>query len=150
VRVLEYRGFERAAIGRRYREFVKGAEDTVRLEMIVASFEELLESEIGRSMHEERVTAQRAHREYNGHLATNVRYLMEFLLSLCRAPSNDDLDEVPIKLWVKYMPDTVDRAVRSLYIPQDCFFDTAGAPSSSPPPCPIEALVEGGDGCGSA
>ena len=30
---------------------------------------------------------QRAHHEYNGHLATNVRYFMEYVLSLCRAPA---------------------------------------------------------------
>jgi hypothetical protein len=138
LRVLSYRGFDRATVADRYREFVEGAEDAVRLEMIVASFEELLESEIGRSMHEERVRVQRSHGEYNGHLATNVRYFMEYVLSLCRAPACADLAEVPFKLWVKYMPDTIERAVRRLYIPEDYFFDTAGEPSCSPPDCSFE------------
>ena len=138
LRVLAYRGFDEAMVTATYREFVESAEDTVRLEMIVASFEELLESEIGRSMHEERVRVQRGHLEYNGHIATNVRYLMEYVLSLCRAPACADLAEVPIKLWVKYMPDTIERAVRNLYIPEVFFFDTAGAPSGSPPECKLE------------
>ncbi len=138
LRVLTYRGFDRDTVADQYRAFVESAEDTVRLEMIVASFEELLESEIGRSMHEERVRVQRAHQDYNGHLATNVRYFMDFVLSLCRAPACADLVEVPIKLWVKYMPDTHERAVRNLYVPAEYFFDTAGAPSGSPPPCSLD------------
>ena len=142
LRVLMFRGFERETIAVKYREFVESAEDTVRLEMIVASFEELLESEIGRSMHEERVRTQRANHDYNGHLATNVRYFMEYVLSLCRAPACGDLAEVPFKLWVKYMPDTIERAVRSLYVPEDYFFDTAGAPSCSPPPSSFERPAE--------
>jgi hypothetical protein len=147
MRVLTYRGFDAGSVPRIFREFIEGAEDEVRLEMIVVDFQEFLESEIGRCMHEERVQTQRAHHEYNGHLATNVRYLMEFLLSLCRAPGCDDLAEVPIKLWVKYMPDTIDRALRGLYISQEYFFDTAGTPSLAPPRSAIEApaLDEAGD-----
>lgn len=133
LRVLAYRGFDTAEVPRIYRRFVESAEDEVRLEMIVVDFQEFLESEIGRCMHEERVQTQRAHHEYNGHLATNVRYLMEFVLSLCRAPGIDDIEDVPIKLWVKYMPDTIERAVRALYVPEDFYFDTAGTPSLAPP-----------------
>jgi hypothetical protein len=133
LHVLSFRGFDRATVAGKYREFVESAEDTVRLEAIVASFEELLESEIGRSMHEERVRVQRAHQDYNGHLATNVRYFMDFVLNLCRAPSCPDLADVPIKLWVKYMPDTHERVVRGLYVPEEYYFDVAGAPSCLPP-----------------
>jgi hypothetical protein len=93
------------------------------VEIIAASFQEYLESEIGRAMHEERVLSQRQHPDYNGHLGMNIRYLMEFILSLCRAPGLDDLRDVPIKLWVKYMPDTVEQLVRSLYLDDDHFFD---------------------------
>jgi hypothetical protein len=146
LRVLTFRGFDGAAIADRYREFVEGAEDTVGFEMIVSSFEELLESEIGRCMHEERVRTQRSHNEYNGHLATNVRYFMEYVLSLCRAPARADLTEVPFKLWVKYMPDTLERAVRSLYVPEEFFFDAAGAPSCPPPVCGPDPRAAGAAG----
>jgi hypothetical protein len=117
LRLLSYRGFNAADVGRQYREFVESGEDEVRFEMIVAGFQEFLESEIGRSMHEERIQAQRAREDYNGHLATNIRYLMNFILSLCLSPWNEDLQEIPIKLWVKYMPDSIDRVMRRLYIP---------------------------------
>ena len=124
VRVLTYRGFRAAEAARQYREFVESGENEVGFEMIVSSFEEFLESEIGRSMHEERILAQRAHHEYNGHLATNIRFLMDYMLSLCRSPWSADLEDVPVKLWVKYMPDTVERMIRRLYVPEEYFLDT--------------------------
>ena len=133
LRALTYRGFHGSEVGRQYRDFVESGEDEVGFEMIVASFQEFLESEIGRSMHEERIQAQRAHHEYNGHLATNIRFLMDFMLSLCRSPWCADLDEVPIKLWVKYMPDTIERVIRKLYVPEEYFFDTLDTLSPAPP-----------------
>jgi hypothetical protein len=125
LRVLEYRGFDKAEMSRQYREFIEKGENEVGFEMIVANYQEFLESEIGRSMHEERIQAQRSHRDYNGHLATNIRFLMEFMLSLCRSPWCTDLEEVPVKLWVKYMPDSIERAERKLYFPEEYFYDTA-------------------------
>jgi hypothetical protein len=124
LRMLSYRGFNAAEVGRQYHEFIESGEDEVRFEIIVSSFQEFLESEIGRSMHEERIQAQRARQDYNGHLATNIRYLMNFILSLCRSPWRGDLQEIPIKLWVKYMPDSIDRVMRRLYAPEEDFYDT--------------------------
>ncbi|HTY61330.1 MAG TPA: hypothetical protein VMG30_03635 [Acidobacteriota bacterium] len=132
LRVLTYRGFHDSEVGRQYREFIESGEDEVGFEMIVASFEEFLESEIGHSMHEERIQEQRAHHEYNGHLATNIRFLMDFMLSLCSSPWCTDLEDVPIKLWIKYMPDTLERVVRKLYVPEKYFLDTVDTVSSAP------------------
>jgi hypothetical protein len=133
LRVLTYRGFNSSEVGRQYREFVESGEDKVSFEMIVASFEEFLESEIGRSIHEERMQAQRTHHEYNGHLATNIRFLMNFMLSLCRSPWCTDLEDVPIKLWVKYIPDSLERAIGRLYVPQEYLFDTMDTVSLAQP-----------------
>ena len=133
LRVLAYRGFDAAQVASQYREFIESAEDEVSFEMIVTSFQEFLESEIGRSMHEERMLAQRAYREYSGRLATNVRFLMEFMLSLCRSPWRTDLADIPIKLWVRYIPDAIERAVRKLYIPEEYFLDTIEAASLAQP-----------------
>ncbi len=125
LRVLAYRGFDKAEVSHQYRDFIEKGENEVGFEMIVANYQEFLESEIGQSMHEERIQAQRSHRDYNGHLATNIRFLMEFMLSLCRSPWCTDLEEVPVKLWVKYMPDSIERAKRKLYFPEEYFYDTA-------------------------
>jgi hypothetical protein len=132
-RVLAYRGFNPDEVDQQYLEFVGSAEDEVSFEMIVSSYQEFLESEIGRCMHEERIQAQRANYEYNGLLATNIRYLMEFMLSLCRSPWRADLEEVPVKPWVKYMPDAIERVVRKLYIPEEFLFDTIDTASTAPP-----------------
>ncbi|MFH1808942.1 MAG: hypothetical protein ABIJ09_09360 [Pseudomonadota bacterium] len=122
--LLHLRGFEPERVLDDYLTFLTQADDEVSVEIIVSSFQEYLESEIGRAMHEERVLSQRRHPDYNGNLGMNIRFLMEFILSLCRAPGLNDVHDVPIKLWVKYMPDTVEQLVRSLYLDDDHFFDT--------------------------
>jgi hypothetical protein len=132
-RLLAYRGFNPDGLARRYREFVESAEDEVFFEMIVSSYQEFLESEIGRCMHEERILMQRAHYEYNGLLATNIRYLMGYMLDMCRAPWCADLEEVPVKLWVKYMPDAIERVVRRLYIPEEFLFDSIDTAAAALP-----------------
>jgi hypothetical protein len=49
---------------------------------------------------------------------------MDYMLTLCLAPENTEITEVPIKLWVKYMPDTIDRLIRDIYnVPTDSSFD---------------------------
>jgi hypothetical protein len=133
LKVLVKRGFDPLTVETEYQEFLRMAEDHVLLEIIVCDFQELLESEIGRSMHEERVVSQRSNGEYRANLATNVRYLMTYILGLCLAAGQEGLMDVPIKLWVKYMPDTIDRIIRDLYnAPTDPSFDT-----------PQEGLVTG-------
>ncbi|MEK7704271.1 MAG: hypothetical protein AAB426_04875 [Myxococcota bacterium] len=121
--VLVARGFAREDVPRLYAQFLAQCEPKVRVEIIVSTFQEYLESEIGRCMHEDRILSQRAHPEYRGHLATNVRYLMNYILTMCRSPRMEDIEDIPIKLWVKYMPDTVSYLVRALYLPEGHYFD---------------------------
>jgi len=99
------RGFER---------FVDEAEDDLTLEVIASNYLEGLESEIGRSMHEERILSQRAQEQYCGSLANNVAALLEFMWSLRRHPS-DQLEDIPIKLWIKYMPDYYETVMKGTY-----------------------------------
>ena len=133
-RILSYRGFDEKTILERYTAFVQSAEDDVFLEIIVSNYLEFLESEIGRSMHEQRVLAQRSNDDYRGDLATNVMYLMDYLLSLCLSPSCEEIDDVPIKMWVKYMPDTMDRLQRKLFgMPVDASFDDVSELPAEPP-----------------
>ncbi len=128
LNLLKFRGFDVSKVVGAYREFLETAEDTVMLEVIVSSFEEYLESEIGRSMHEERVLSQRSHPDYNGHLATNARYLMQYILGVCRSAGMPVITDVPIKLWVKYMPETIELVIRRLYLPDELFFGTGPEP----------------------
>jgi hypothetical protein len=120
-------------IGAAYREFVATAEDDVLVEVIVSSYENMLESEIGRNMHEERILAQRQSRPYHGFLARNVEYLLEYMFRLCLSPVVD-AGEIPIRLWTRYMPDYVDQVYQQLFglsaesdFTQACLCDRAGA-----------------------
>ncbi len=128
LKLLKFRGFDVDRVVDEYRHFLRTAEETVMLEVIVSTFEEYLESEIGRSMHEERVLSQRSHPDYNGHLATNARYLMQYILAVCRSAGMPVIDDVPIKLWVKYMPETIELLIRRLYLPDELFFGTGPEP----------------------
>jgi malate synthase len=131
ARVLTSRGIDPNTLDTDYRQFLETGEERVNLEVIVSSFQEYLEAEIGRAMHEERVLAQRSNRQYNAHLATNVRYLMDYIFALCRAPGTFELEDVPIKLWVRYMPDTMERLDRQLLDGHAPFFDTIATPPTA-------------------
>lgn len=100
-------------IGMAYRDFISDAEDEVLIEVILTSYEDMLESEIGRSMHEERILSQRQNQQYHGFLARNVEYLMEYLFRFALSPMNE-LDKVPIKFWARYMPDYIDQLYQQL------------------------------------
>jgi hypothetical protein len=132
LNILHFRGLDPEQVPRMYQEFLDGAEEQIFLEIIVSNFQEYLESEIGRCMHEERILSQRSHPDYSGDLATNVRHLMNYILGLCRGPGMPQIEDVPIKLWVKYMPDTIDNILRAVFIPDELVFDDL----------PIGALTE--------
>ncbi len=112
--LLAERGLPRDSLAADYETFVRTGEDTVLLEIIVSNYPELLESEIGRCMHEERILRQRQNQRYQGHLARNVEYLMGFLFDFARSP-RAALDELPFKPWGQYIEDYVDQVRRSLY-----------------------------------
>lgn len=97
-----------------HRAFVESAEDVVHVEVIAASYEEMMESEIGRAMHENRIIEQRRAQEYRGHLAKNVEYVVEYAFSFAISPTRE-LHELPVKVWVKYMPDTFDDVLKALW-----------------------------------
>jgi hypothetical protein len=99
---------------REFAEFVRSGEDHIYLEIIVSDYEEMLESEIGRCMHEDRIIEQRLRQQYNGHLAKNIEYLMEYLFVFPYS-AQYELGELPIKLWNRYLPDYFDEVLRRLY-----------------------------------
>jgi hypothetical protein len=101
----------------RYREFVLQGEGHVRFEVLLMNFEELIESEIGRSMHEEHILEQREKQEYRGRLARNVEALMLFLFAFAQSPK-PDLEKLPIVIDGSYLDDYFDMAYRSLFMPQ--------------------------------
>lgn len=96
------------------REFLESGEGEVRFEVLMINFDELVESEIGRSMHEEHIIEMREKQEYQGRLARNVEYLMTFLFAFALSPKAT-FNSLPIKIYGSYLPDYIDSVMRSLF-----------------------------------
>ena len=87
---------------------------TINVELILSNFPDLVESELGNSIHEERIIAQRDSKVYKGYLPMNVEFLLEYLFAVGFSPETN-IDRLPIKLWGRYLPDTLISYVRRLY-----------------------------------
>jgi hypothetical protein len=109
-----------ATIRQQYRDLILTDSGHVRFEILTINYEQVIEAEIGRSMHEEHVRAQRDRKEYTGRLAQNVESLMVYLFAFAQS-SLADLPSLPIKLRGSYLDDYVIGALRDLWAP--------GAPS---------------------
>jgi hypothetical protein len=121
--LMQARGMDPEQIQQAFAEFVHTGEKTVSLEIIVSNYEETLESEIGRCIHEDRIIRQRLTQQYRGHLSKNIEYLMEYLFAFPMSMQRD-LTELPIKLWNRYLPDYFDEVLKDLFnIPSDGLMD---------------------------
>ena len=123
--LMQARAMDPEQIQQAFAEFVRTGEKTVSLEIIVSNYEDALESEIGRCIHEDRIIRQRRTRQYRGHLSKNIEYLMEYLFAFPMSTQRD-LTELPIKLWNRYLPDYFDEVLKNLFhIPSDSLLDDA-------------------------
>ena len=111
---MQTRGYSPYESNQSFQEFVLSGEEDVFLEIIVSSYQEMLESEIGIGMHEDRIIEQRLKQLYRGPLAKNIGYLMEYLFVF---PAGDrrELGELPVKLWNRYLPDYFDEVLKELF-----------------------------------
>ena len=112
--IMRQRGLNPEESNSAFSEFVRSGEEDICMEIIVSDYEEMMESEIGRCMHEDRIIEQRLRQQYRGHLAKNITYLMEYLFTF---PSSQqvELGELPFKLWNRYLPDYFDEVLRNLF-----------------------------------
>ncbi len=94
--------------------FLADAEPKINIELILSTFPDMFESELGNSIHEERIIAQRENKRYKGYLPKNVEFLVESLFEVGFS-SSVDIGRVPIKLWGRYLPETISAYVRQLY-----------------------------------
>jgi hypothetical protein len=121
--VMQTRGVPPEETARSFAEFVRSGEEDVLLEIILSDYQEMLESEIGRCIHEDRIIRQRLFQPYRGPLARNIQYLMEYLFTFPLSPQRE-LGELPIKIWNRYLPDYFDEILKGLFrIPPDNFLD---------------------------
>jgi hypothetical protein len=108
------RGFPGEVMQKGIEPFLEDAEPTLRFELILSTFPAMVESEMGISIHEERIMAQRENKTYKGYIPMNVEFLLEYLLAVGLSPTID-IECLPIKLWGRYLPDTISYHIRQLY-----------------------------------
>ncbi len=121
--IMQARGFSPYESNRSFAEFVRTGEEDVLVEIIVSNYQEMLESEIGLGMHEDRIIEQRLFQQYRGPLARNVQFLLEYLF-VFPGSRRRELGELPIKIWNRYLPDYFDEILKQLFrIPPDNFFE---------------------------
>jgi len=111
------RGFSPDEANRAFAEFCRSGEEDILLEIILSTYQEMLESEIGCCIHEDRIIEQRLRQQYRGPLARNIQCLMEYLFTFPSSPSSCqcELGELPIKLWNRYLPDYFDEVLKQLF-----------------------------------
>lgn len=107
------RGLDPEQLAHGFPDFVRGGARSIRLELILTTFDEFLESELGRCMHEYRILEQRERRDYRGRMAKNAEFIIEFLLAVAYSPTTQ-LPEIPVKMWGQYLPETLSYASRRL------------------------------------
>jgi hypothetical protein len=127
------RGLDRTTLDNEFAHYVESGARTVRTEVILTTFTDLVESEFGRSMHEQRILTQRFTASYSGRIAQNASYIIEYLLNVAISPTVE-VKAIPVKMWGRYLPDTLSVAISRLFrqAPADRLFDTF-----SPPPAAV-------------
>ena len=113
------RGLAETDLKRGFEPLLDRARPTLKLELILSTFSDMVESELGNSLHEERIVAQRDNKVYKGYIPMNVEFLIEYLFAVGASP-HIQIERLPIKLWGRYLPDTVIDQIRALYKMPDC------------------------------
>ncbi len=115
LNVMQGRGFSPDEANQAFAEFVRSGEEDVLLEIILSTYQEMLESEIGRCIHEDRIIEQRLCQQYRGPLAQEHPVPDGIPLHLSLLSDKRELGELPIKLWNRYLPDYFDEVLKQLF-----------------------------------
>lgn len=108
------RGLDPGEISTGVEDYVRQGAGRVRVEIILTTYDELMESEFGRCIHELRVLRLRERRTYSGPIAQNAAYLVDYLLALASSPTVD-VQELPVKMYGRYLPETMAFSKLELY-----------------------------------
>jgi hypothetical protein len=107
------RGLKVGGMENSFKAYIESCRRTFRVELILTTFDDLVESEFGVSIHEQRILEQRDLAEEFGRIARNASSIIEYMLRLAISPSID-IDFIPIKIWGRYIRDTLNYAIASL------------------------------------
>lgn len=94
--------------------WLEDAASELYLEIMFSTFSDMVESELGSCIHEERILAQRDTKVYKGYIPANVEFLVEYLFSVGLSPKTK-VESLPIVLWGRYLPETMISKIRALY-----------------------------------
>ncbi len=108
------RGLCPEALERDFPVYVETGARTIRCELILTTFDDLVESEFGRCMHEERILQQRGAAPYRGRIARNASFIIEYLLMVAVSPTVE-VPALPVKMWGRYLEDAFSSAVWALF-----------------------------------
>ncbi|MGV8073595.1 MAG: hypothetical protein AB2L11_03395 [Syntrophobacteraceae bacterium] len=108
------RGISEKSLKDGFAALLRGAKPTMNIEVVLSTFPDMVESEFGDSIHEKMIISQRDNRIYKGYIPMNVEFLLEFLFAVGFSP-RVKIDELPFKLWGRYLPDTLISYIRRLY-----------------------------------
>jgi hypothetical protein len=108
------RGLPEDELESSFRRYVETGSRTFRIELILTTFEDLVESELGASIHEQRILDQRWLANDFSRVSRNASSLVELMLSLAISPTIE-IETLPVKLWGLYVRDTVAQAIARLY-----------------------------------
>lgn len=107
------RGLPIDGLDRRFAAYVDSCSRTFRVELILTTFEDLVESEFGTCIHEQRILEQRDLAGDFDRLARNASSIIEYMLRLATSPTVD-IEELPFKIWGRYIRDTVAHEIAAL------------------------------------
>jgi hypothetical protein len=107
------RGLPIEELDGRFRRYVEGCRRTFRVELILTTFDDLVESEFGVGIHEQRILDQRDLAADYGRIARNASFIIEYMLRLAVSPTVA-VEQLPFKIWGRYIRDTVDHVLREL------------------------------------
>ena len=96
-----------------FKAYVETCRRTFRVELILTTFDDLVESEFGVSIHEQRILEQRDLADDFGRIARNASSIIEYMLRLATSPTIN-IDHIPIKIWGRYIRDTLNYAISEL------------------------------------
>ncbi|MBU4055058.1 MAG: hypothetical protein KKA41_11870 [Proteobacteria bacterium] len=112
--VAAQRGLDPDMARRGLGAYLERGSRTIRTEIILTTYPELMESEFGRSLHELRILKLREQTPYRGLIAQNAGYLIEYMLTLATSPVIHG-PELPIKIYGRYLPETIHGLKSALF-----------------------------------
>jgi len=108
------RGVDEGDLRRAIPDYVESGAKTFFVEVILTTWEDLVESEFGRGLHEERTVRQRGDLRWARQLPANVALTMMALMLVAIAPTAE-VGELPIKLTGRYLPDSMTTIISRLF-----------------------------------